>query len=66
MRSHWGIENTLHWTLDMTFKEDNSRIRRGHGAQVMNLLRKIALNVVKRDTSRKASMKLKLKMATGG
>ena len=63
IRNHWSVENTLHWTLDMTFHEDNSRIRRGNAAEVMNAFRKLALNIVKSNTSRKASMKRKLKMA---
>jgi len=63
IRNHWEVENSLHWTLDMTFKEDSSRIRRGNGAEIMNAFRKIALNIIKQDSTRKASMKRKLKMA---
>ncbi len=63
IRSHWAVENSLHWTLDMTFREDESRIRRGNGAEVMNALRKLALNIVKQNTTCKASMKQKLKIA---
>ena len=44
IRGHWGIENPLHWTLDVTFQEDLSRVRKGHGAQNMALVRKFALN----------------------
>ena len=44
IRGHWGIENTLHWTLDVTFQEDLSRVRKGHGAQNMALVRKFAFN----------------------
>ena len=44
IRSHWGIENKLHWTLDVTFQEDLSRVRKGHGAQNMALVRKFAIN----------------------
>jgi predicted transposase YbfD/YdcC len=44
IRGHWGIENTLHWTLDVTFHEDLSRVRKGHGAQNMALIRKFAFN----------------------
>ncbi len=44
IRGHWGIENTLHWTLDVTFQEDLSRVRKGHGAQNMALVRKFAIN----------------------
>jgi predicted transposase YbfD/YdcC len=63
IRNHWAVENSLHWTLDMTFREDESRIRRGNGAEVMNALRKLALNVIKTNASRTASVKRKLKMA---
>lgn len=63
IRNHWGVKNSLHWTLDMTFNEDDPRIRRGNAAEVMNTFRKIVLNIVKQDTSRNASMKRKLKMA---
>jgi predicted transposase YbfD/YdcC len=44
VRGHWAIENTLHWTLDVTFQEDLSRVRKGHGAQNMALVRKFAFN----------------------
>jgi predicted transposase YbfD/YdcC len=44
IRGHWGIENTLHWTLDVTFREDLSRVGKGHGAQNMALVRKFAIN----------------------
>jgi len=44
IRGHWGIENPLHWVLDVTFQEDLSRVRKGHGAQNMALVRKCALN----------------------
>ena len=44
-RQHWAIENSLHWVLDVTFKEDENRTRRGHGAENLALLRKLALNV---------------------
>ena len=57
------VNTHMHWTLDMTFKEDASRIRRGNAAEVMNALSKVALNIVKSDTTRNASMKRKLKMA---
>lgn len=44
IRGHWGIENPLHWTLDVTFQEDLARVRKGHGAQNMALVRKFAIN----------------------
>ena len=52
IRGHWGIENPLHWTLDVTFQEDLSRVRKGHGAQNMALVRKFALNKLRAATNR--------------
>jgi predicted transposase YbfD/YdcC len=46
VRAHWGIES-LHWVLDVTFKEDLSRLRRGHGAANMALVRRLAFNLVR-------------------
>ena len=63
VRQHWGIENKLHWTLDMTFREDESRIRTEASAENFAIMRHIALNLIKNDTSRKASMKRKRFMA---
>src|SRR5258708_39307818 len=55
-RHHWAIENSFHWVLDVTFHEDDSRIRLGDSPQNMALLRHIALNILKRDPS-KASLR---------
>jgi len=63
IRSHWSVENNLHWVLDMTFREDESRIRKGHGQANWVTLRHIALNLLKLDTSIKASIKVKRKRA---
>lgn len=63
VRQHWSVENSLHWVLDMTFREDESRIRRGHAAEVMSTLRRITLNLLKSDTTKKASLKRKRKIA---
>jgi len=63
VRSHWAVENKLHWVLDVTFREDESRIRRGNGAEVMNALRKITLNLIKQNKTKQASMKRKRKLA---
>ena len=52
IRSHWGIENSLHWILDVTFREDQSRIRNGHGPENLGLLRRLSLNLLKREPSK--------------
>ena len=62
-RSHWGVENKVHWHLDVTFGEDQSKIRAGHGAENISLMRKSALNLLKSDTSLKAGIENKRKMA---
>lgn len=62
VRSHWGVENKLHWTLDMTFHEDYQRARTKNAAQNLSMLNKICLNILKND-SLKASIKGKRKAA---
>ena len=59
VRGHWSIENELHWVLDIAFQEDNSRIRQGHAAENMAVLRHIALNLLKQETSHKVGFKNK-------
>jgi predicted transposase YbfD/YdcC len=59
VRSHWGIENSLHWTLDVVFSEDSSNKRAGNAAENFALISRIALNILKNDTSVKGSMKNK-------
>ncbi len=59
VRTHWGIENSVHWTLDVTFKEDACRIRTGFSSQNFALLRRIALNQLQRETSVKSSICMK-------
>ena len=63
IRSHWRIENGLHWVLDVTFREDASRIRERNAARNVALLRKIALNLARADAMLKASLKAKRKYA---
>src|SRR4051794_18433256 len=63
IRTHWSIENALHWVLDVTFREDDSRVRDCRAARNLALLRKIALNLVGRDRSTKASVRAKRKKA---
>jgi predicted transposase YbfD/YdcC len=62
VRSHWRIENSLHWVLDVNFHEDLSRLRKGHGAQNMAIVRHFALNLVRR-ASDKRSLKRRRKCA---
>ena len=57
IRGHWGIENTLHWTLDVIFSEDRSRIRTGNAPEIASIFRKLALMVLQRDTSSKGSLR---------
>lgn len=59
IRKHWGIENSLHWTLDMVFREDESRIRTGHAGENMAILRHLALNLLKQEKSLKRGVKAK-------
>ena len=63
VRSHWAIENSLHWILDVTFREDDSRVRDRTAARNLALLRKIALNIVGRDKTTKASVRARRKNA---
>jgi len=62
VRGHWGIENRLHWVLNVTFKEDLSRLRKGAGARNMAVVRHFALNLV-RAAGDKHSIKLRRKRA---
>jgi predicted transposase YbfD/YdcC len=63
IRSHWSIENSLHWVLDIAFREDDSRIRKDHGPENVATLRHIALNLLKQDRSIKVGIKSKRKNA---
>lgn len=62
LRGHWGIENNLHWQLDVSFHEDASRVENRHGAENLSLLRKLALSLLKQNP-RKESMARKRKAA---
>ena len=62
-RGHWGIENQLHWSLDVNFGEDQSRVRAGHAAQNLAVLRHMTLNILKADTTKKRGIKGKQKNA---
>lgn len=53
VRGHWGVENQLHWQLDVSFREDERRLRKGHGAENFSRLCRLALNLLKSEKSLK-------------
>jgi predicted transposase YbfD/YdcC len=59
VRGHWGIENGLHWTLDVAFREDDCRARKGHAPENLALLRHIAVNAIKQEKTAKLGVKNK-------
>lgn len=59
IRSHWGIENKLHWQLDVSYGEDNCKICKDHGAENFSVIRRATLNILKKDTKTKAGIKNK-------
>ena len=63
IRRHWTIENGLHWVLDVTFREDDSRVRDRTAARNLAILRKIAINLMGRDRSPRISMRARRKKA---
>ena len=63
VRTHWGIENSLHWTLDVAMHEDQCRVRKGHAAQNLAALRAMSLNLLKKDTQKKRGIRGKQKNA---
>ena len=63
VRDHWSIENPLHWTLDVTFREDDCRIRDGHGPENFALLRKLAVVLLKRTPFGRRSLTQRQKLA---
>ena len=63
VRSHWSIENNLHWQLDVTFNEDQSRIRKGHADTNFSILRRAALSLLKNNTTKNVGIKNKRLLA---
>ena len=59
VRTHWSIENNLHWVLDVAFGEDASRIHKDHAPQNMAVMRHMALNLLQRDQTHTGSMRTK-------
>lgn len=62
VRSHWSVENSLHWVLDMAFDEDRSRARLGNSAENLAIVRQVALNLLKQEKTEKVGIKTKRKM----
>lgn len=56
-RSHWSVENNLHWQLDVTYREDLSRVRKENGAENLSIVRRATLNLLKEDKVTKVGMK---------
>ena len=54
LRNHWGIENNLHWQLDVSFAEDDNRVTKRNGAENLALLRRLALMMLKRHPSKQS------------
>lgn len=64
IRQHWGIENCVHWVMDVVFREDDCRVRKGHGAENLSVMRHMALNLIRSEKSNTFSIKKKRYMAT--
>lgn len=62
VRSHWSVENSLHWVLDVVFREDESRIRKGNGAENMTMLRHLAINLLKQSEEKLTKKYKKMSM----
>ena len=63
VRSHWGVENGLHWRLDVTFREDESRIRRGNAPHNVGVIRHVAMNLLKGEASKISVRKKRIRAA---
>ena len=59
VRSHWGVENKVHWVLDMVFNEDKSKIRKDHAPANMAITRQIGLNLLRQEKTNKRSLRAK-------
>lgn len=62
-RGHWSIENELHWVLDMAFREDDCRVRAGNAAEILSMIRQLALSLLKQRTEAKCGIQGRRKMA---
>lgn len=59
VRAHWGIENSLHWSLDVTFREDDCRVRNGNAPENLAVVRHLALGLLKQEKSAKTGIAAK-------
>jgi len=67
VRLHWGIENSVHWVLDVAFREDECRVRAGHAAENLSIIRRLTMNLLKQEKSAKVGIRAKrLKAAWDG
>lgn len=64
VRAHWGIENSVHWVLDMALREDESRVRVGHATRNLSLLRHLALNLPRQETTKRVGIHAKRLVAS--
>ena len=65
VRGHWGIENNLHWQLDVSFREDECRVCRDHGPANLSVIRRFALGLLKRETSCRKGIDIKRMKCAG-
>jgi predicted transposase YbfD/YdcC len=63
VRGHWGVENSLHWVLDVAFREDECRVRMGHAPENLSRMRRLALNLLRKDTHSKVGIAIRRKKA---
>ena len=63
IRGHWSVENQLHWILDVQFNEDQSRVRKGHAAENLSRVRRLALNLLQQEKTCKKGIAIKRRKA---
>ena len=63
VREHWGIENSLHWVLDVSFKDDSCRVRRDNAPENFTIIKHIALNLLQKERASRKSMHSKRRLA---